>query len=120
MPTIMIINKPTRHFVAQDLKIENWDSIAVYFKDLVEREINSLEDFTIWLRDNSELEAILEEDAAFKVTDLAIDGTMVMELLNIPAGPDVGKILKALLEEVLDDASLNTKEILSEMITRSR
>jgi len=69
----MIINKPKRHFVAQDLKIENWDSIAVYFKDLVEREINSLEDFTIWLRDNSELEAILEEDAAWRYIKMTIN-----------------------------------------------
>lgn len=69
----MIINKPTRHFVAQDLKIENWDSIAVYFKDLVERDIKSLEDFTIWLRDNSELEAILEEDAAWRYIKMTIN-----------------------------------------------
>ena len=69
----MTINKPARQFVAQDLKIENWDSIAVYFKDLVEREINSIDDFRIWLRDNSELEAILEEDAAWRYIKMTID-----------------------------------------------
>lgn len=69
----MTINKPIRQFVAQDLKIENWDSIAVYFKDLVERNINSIEDFKIWLRDNSELEAIIEEDAAWRYIKMTIN-----------------------------------------------
>lgn len=63
---------------------------------------------------------ILEEDSAFKITDLAINGSEVMELLSVPAGPGVGKVLKALLEEVLDNPSLNNKEALSEMITRGR
>ena len=63
---------------------------------------------------------ILEEDAAFKVTDLAIDGKSIMSLLNIPAGPAIGKLLKALLEEVLDNPELNTKEILSDMIVKKR
>jgi len=70
---MMTINKPTRQFVAQDLKIESWDSISVYFKDLVEREINSIEDFKTWLKDNSELEAILEEDAAWRYIKMTID-----------------------------------------------
>ncbi|MCK5605524.1 CCA tRNA nucleotidyltransferase [Candidatus Pacearchaeota archaeon] len=63
---------------------------------------------------------ILEEDAAFKITDLSINGKDIMSLLNIPAGPAIGKILKALLEEVLDSPSLNTKEILSDMIVKQR
>ena len=44
MLDIMIIKKPIRQFVAQDLKIENWESIALYYKDLVERKIETLED----------------------------------------------------------------------------
>jgi len=73
MPFIMTINKPIRQFVAQDLKIENWDSISVYFKDLAERDINSIEDFKIWLKDNSELEAIIEEDAAWRYIKMTIN-----------------------------------------------
>ncbi|MEJ6777137.1 MAG: M3 family oligoendopeptidase [Crocinitomicaceae bacterium] len=69
----MTINKPIRQFVAQDLKIENWDSISVYFKDLAERDINSIEDFKIWLKDNSELEAIIEEDAAWRYIKMTIN-----------------------------------------------
>lgn len=63
---------------------------------------------------------IIAEDSAFKVTSLDINGAEIMELLNIPAGPAIGVILNALLEEVLDNPELNTKEILSKMITKKR
>ncbi len=43
---------------------------------------------------------------------LAIDGKSVMEAAKIPAGPKIGHILHALLEEVLEDPTLNTKEYL--------
>ena len=43
---------------------------------------------------------------------LAVDGKRLMELLHAKPGPKIGYILHALLEEVLDDASLNTAEIL--------
>ncbi|MCH2230416.1 MAG: M3 family oligoendopeptidase [Crocinitomicaceae bacterium] len=69
----MIIKKPIRQFVAQDLKIENWESIALYYEDLVERKIETLEDFKKWLSDNSELEAILEEDAAWRYIKMTIN-----------------------------------------------
>ena len=55
---------------------------------------------------------LLEEDAAFKRSDLVIDGKDVMELLDIPAGKEVGDIINVLLEEVLDDASLNNRDYL--------
>jgi len=46
----------------------------------------------------------------FSVTDLKIDGNDVMELLNIPPGPQVGEILTALFEEVKDTKDKNTRE----------
>lgn len=48
----------------------------------------------------------------FTVKDLKIDGNDVMKTLNIKPGPEVGKILKALFEEVADDKVKNTKEYL--------
>ena len=47
------------------------------------------------------------------VKQLAIDGSYLMHTLGINAGPRMGWILNALLEEVLDDPSKNTVEILS-------
>ncbi len=45
---------------------------------------------------------------------LKIDGKGVMEAAHIPAGPKIGHILHALLEEVLDDPTRNTSEYLQE------
>ena len=41
--------------------------------------------------------------------DLAIDGCKVMEILNIAPGPEVGNILKQLVEKVTDNPELNTE-----------
>ncbi len=45
--------------------------------------------------------------------DLAIDGRDIMELLNIPAGPTIGIILRDLLQTVLDDPATNTYDRLA-------
>ena len=44
---------------------------------------------------------------------LRIDGKKIMEVLDIAPGPKIGQILNALLEEVLEDPSLNTEEYLN-------
>lgn len=46
------------------------------------------------------------------VTMLNIDGKRIMEVGKIPAGPKIGMVLNALMEEVLDDPKLNTAEYL--------
>jgi tRNA nucleotidyltransferase (CCA-adding enzyme) len=54
----------------------------------------------------------LREAAALKVSDLVIGGGEVMQVLGLPPGPLVGKVLARLLERVLDDPQLNTREAL--------
>jgi poly(A) polymerase/tRNA nucleotidyltransferase (CCA-adding enzyme) len=46
------------------------------------------------------------------VRDLAVSGQTVMQILRIPPGPEVGKILESLLEVVTDQPGLNTQEAL--------
>ena len=62
------------------------------------------------------IEKVLQEDAAFGLKDLAVDGYDVMRVLQIEPGPLVGKILKALLEAVLDDPSLNEPATLERLM----
>ena len=69
----MKITAPKRRFVAEGLIIDDWSKIEVYYKDLADREIDSLDSFKIWLRDQSELEAILEEDMAWRYIKMTID-----------------------------------------------
>lgn len=58
----------------------------------------------------------LTTSGEFKVTDLDINGNDVMTLLNIKPGPQVGNILKYLLEQVIENPELNKKENLFELI----
>lgn len=69
----MKITRPTRQFVDNDLAIESWDSIQPYFEDLSTREIKNSGDMLQWLKDQSELEAILEEDLAWRYIKMTID-----------------------------------------------
>ncbi len=56
--------------------------------------------------------------AAFSINDLTIDGNDIMKTLNIKPGPEIGKILQTLFEEVDEDLSKNNKEYLLEKITK--
>jgi tRNA nucleotidyltransferase (CCA-adding enzyme) len=58
------------------------------------------------------IEKVVEEENAITVRDLNIDGYTIMTLLDIKPGPVIGRILNELLEEVLDDPHLNSREIL--------
>ncbi|MGH8004504.1 MAG: CCA tRNA nucleotidyltransferase, partial [Limisphaerales bacterium] len=58
------------------------------------------------------IKAELEKKPPFNVKDLAVTGHDIMENLQIPAGPEVGKVLNYLLEQVLDDPALNEKSSL--------
>lgn len=48
----------------------------------------------------------------FSINDLAIDGNDIMKELQMKPGPEVGKLLQKLFEEVDEDLSKNTKEYL--------
>lgn len=50
------------------------------------------------------------------VSQLAIDGTYLMNVLHVKPGPRMGWLLHALLEEVLENPELNTVEQLSERV----
>lgn len=65
----------------------------------------------LWLRVQEEI----QRATAFSKHDLAIGGNEVMAALGIPPGPEVGRILDALFERVLDEPELNTPEPLIEL-----
>ncbi len=60
----------------------------------------------LWQRVEEEIAAA----NAFSQRDLKIDGNDVMKELDLRPSPEVGRILRALFDKVLDDPSLNTRE----------
>lgn len=62
------------------------------------------------------IDKIVAEQNALHVKNLKVDGKDIMAVLKIKPGPKVGEVLNILLEKVLDDPKLNTRETLLEMI----
>ncbi|GAB6877662.1 CCA tRNA nucleotidyltransferase [Thermaerobacter litoralis] len=60
------------------------------------------------------MEKILEQDAAFSLHDLAVDGHDVMAATGLEPGPAIGWILQQLLEDVLDEPGRNRRDWLLE------
>ncbi len=69
----MKISKPIRQFIDQDLIIDSWESIEQYFENLTSRKLETESDFKLWLSDQSELDAILEENAAWRYIKMTIN-----------------------------------------------
>jgi len=44
------------------------------------------------------------------VNDLAVDGFDVMKLLDMPEGPEVGRVLTKILDMVLEEPGLNSRD----------
>ncbi|HTD93623.1 MAG TPA: M3 family oligoendopeptidase [Chitinophagaceae bacterium] len=67
------IKKSPRHLLPADLEIRDWQTIEPFFKDLAEREIDSAATLEKWLRDVSELEAVISEDACWRQIRMTCD-----------------------------------------------
>ena len=64
--------KNRRSFVDDNLLIDSFESVAIYMNNLLDREISSPEELKTWLTDKSELEAVLEEDMAWRYIKMSI------------------------------------------------
>lgn len=73
--TIQLPTKDKRIFLPENLVIDSWEKLSSYFEDLKNREINSVQELEKWLKDRSELEAVLEEDMAWRYIKMNIDTT---------------------------------------------
>ncbi len=57
----------------------------------------------------------INKKSPFGLTDLAIDGNIIMKKLKLKPGPMVGEILNYLLEQVLDEPKKNTARVLEKL-----
>ena len=73
MTKIKIPKKPKRKFVEDNLIIDKWSKLSNLFEDLLNRDINSASDLEKWMLNRSELEAVLEEELAWRYIKMNID-----------------------------------------------
>jgi oligoendopeptidase F len=69
------IRKQKRRFLPEDFTVTKWEALEPYFKALLEREINSVEEQEHWLKDMSEVEAVVSEDACWRQIRMTCDTT---------------------------------------------
>jgi len=73
MSELLAEAKKRRCFVGTGLTINSWDDVEPYFNELLGRTINSASDLEHWLKDRSELDAVLEEDLAWRYIKMNCD-----------------------------------------------
>jgi tRNA nucleotidyltransferase/poly(A) polymerase len=71
------------------------------------------------LRLRKKIQEEIDKKTPFGVRDLAVKGDDLMAL-GISEGPDIGRVLKELVEVVLDNPEKNTKEVLVEIVKKEK
>lgn len=67
------IKKLPRQFLPTDFTVTDWESLEPYFKELLERKLETKADLEKWLKDQSELEAVVNEDACWRQIRMTCD-----------------------------------------------
>ncbi len=67
------ISKTPRVYLPASFIITDWQSLEPYFKDLLNRDITNKEQLEIWLKDSSELEAAISENACWRQIKMTCD-----------------------------------------------
>jgi oligoendopeptidase F len=67
------IQKLPRKFLPTDFVIRDWKSLEPFFKNLDERTLDTVTGLEQWLKDASELEAVISEDACWRQIKMTCD-----------------------------------------------
>ncbi|MFC2175498.1 M3 family oligoendopeptidase [Bacteroidota bacterium] len=71
----MIVKRPIRRFLPETFAVESWDSLEPFFDDLLNRKLDSVAALENWIKDLSELQAVLSEETAWRYIRMNIDTT---------------------------------------------
>lgn len=74
MPQLIHLPK-NRSFVAADLSITDWSVLEPYFEQLAAATLSTREQLETWLAQRSELEAVIDEDQAWRYIRMTCDTT---------------------------------------------
>src|SRR6478672_1099886 len=67
------ITSVPRNYLPGNFKVTDWATVEPYFKELLERPIQSKKQLEDWLMDMSEVEAVIGEDAAWRQIKMTCD-----------------------------------------------
>lgn len=67
------IQKIPRQYLPADFQVKDWAGLEPYFKELTERAITDVHTLEKWLRDLSEVEAVVSEDACWRQVRMTCD-----------------------------------------------
>lgn len=67
------IHSVPRHYLPKNFTVTDWPALEPFFKELLERPLTSKDDLETWLKDLSELEAVVSEDAAWRQINMTRD-----------------------------------------------
>ena len=110
--------KAFRRFLAK-LGVENFeDYIMIREADIKAQSEYMLENKKVNIEKFKEMyEVVISENQCLKIADLAIDGKDLIEL-GMKPGRTMGEMLHYLLECVMDEPSLNNKDILTNLVRK--
>jgi oligoendopeptidase F len=109
------IKKIERKFLPENLSIVNWESIEPFFKELLDREIKTKSELEKWLKDMSELEAAINEDACWRQIKMTCDTTdkKLEDAFNffcMEIQPKIQPYADALNKKLINSPSINELE----------
>src|SRR5690606_727933 len=62
-----------RHFVKPDFSVTTWEALKPYFDELLARPVSSAAELEQWLKDSSELGAVVSEDMGWRYINMTCD-----------------------------------------------
>jgi len=62
-----------RNFLPKNFSVTSWEALQPYFQQLLDRPLQSKGDLEQWLKDSSEIEAVLSEDACWRQIRMTCD-----------------------------------------------
>lgn len=96
-----------RHYVKPDFTVTTWDLLKPYFDQLLDRPITSADELESWLKDYSELSAVVSEDMAWRYIRMTCDtaNTALRESFNDfvqNIEPHMAPVANALNKKIMD------------------
>ena len=102
-----LIRKAGRAYIGDLLALRKADILA---HGTTENSLLLIEDL------EKRISGMMNEDTVIDVTDLAVDGKKVMDIMGLGQGQEVGKVLRKLLELITDNPELNSEDRLTEIL----